>query len=131
MSSPDMSSGDEAAVAHQPWKSDEEIAVHTHTTSQPSPENTQVFSKDIALYRQGRGLVETKKQLDDSLTKWGTAAHCSKLIKHTTQLVATWWQAAQAADAQQDAPHAPEDPIEIHSDCISDDDELSSHSDLD
>ena len=81
------------------------------------------------LYRQGRGLVETKKQLDDSLTKWGTAAHCSKLIKHTTQLVATWWQAAQAADAQQDAPHAPEDHIEIHSDCISDDDEHSSHSD--
>ena len=40
-----MSSGDEPAVAHQPGKSDEEIAVHTQTTSQPSPENTHVSQK--------------------------------------------------------------------------------------
>ena len=39
-----MSSGDEPAVA-QPGKSDEEIAVHTQTTSQPSPENTHVSQK--------------------------------------------------------------------------------------
>jgi hypothetical protein len=50
---------------------------------------------------------------------------------HTTQLVATWWQAAQAADAQQHAPHAPENSIEIHSESAISGASDDSHSDDD
>ena len=50
------------------------------------------------LYLKGRGLVETKNQLNASLTKWGTSAHCTKLIAHATKQVKTWWDAAQRAD---------------------------------
>jgi hypothetical protein len=46
-------------------------------------------------FRQGRSLQETKNQLQASLTKWGTAEHCSKLIAHTTKLVKTWWDSAR------------------------------------
>jgi len=51
------------------------------------------------LFRKGRGLIETQEQLEASLTKWGTAEHCSKLIAHTTRLVRKWWDAAQQAEA--------------------------------
>ena len=50
-------------------------------------------------YRQGRSLQETKEQLQASLTKWGNAEHCSKLIAHTTKLLKTWWESARRADA--------------------------------
>jgi transposase len=49
-------------------------------------------------YRQGRSLQETKDQLQASLTKWGNAEHCSKLIAHTTKLLKTWWDSARRAD---------------------------------
>ena len=69
------------------------------------------------LYRQGRGLVETKTQLNESLTKWGTATHCSKLIAHATKQVKTWWEAARRADAQDaEAPIF----IDVNSDSVSD-----------
>ena len=50
------------------------------------------------LFRKGRGLVETQQQLEASLTKWGTAEHCSKLIAHTTRLTRKWWDTAQQAE---------------------------------
>jgi hypothetical protein len=79
------------------------------------------------LYRQGRGLVETTKQLNASLTKYGTAEHCSKLIAHTTKLVRTWWEQVQRADAQ--AADVP-DIVEINSErSVSDDADDMSHSD--
>ena len=51
------------------------------------------------LFQKGRGLIETQEQLEASLTKWGNAEHCSKLIAHTTRLVRKWWDAAQQAEA--------------------------------
>jgi len=84
------------------------------------------------LYRNGRGLVETKLQLNDSLTKWGTAAHCSKLIAHATKQVRTWWEAARRADAvDAEAPIIINDdaeaPIIINdeSDSVSDSSEIN------
>ena len=81
------------------------------------------------LYRNGRGLVETKQQLNDSLTKWGTAAHCSKLIAHATKQVRTWWEAARRADAvDAEAPIV----INVESDSVSDesDSDMSQSSDI-
>jgi hypothetical protein len=75
------------------------------------------------LYLQGRGLVETTRQLNASLTKYGTAEHCSKLIAHTTKLVRTWWDEVQHADAQE--ANAPEvETINVSDNSISND-ELS------
>ena len=72
------------------------------------------------LYRNGRGLVETRQQLNDSLTKWGTATHCSKLIAHATKQVRTWWEAARRADAvDADVTEAPI-VINVESDSVSD-----------
>jgi hypothetical protein len=81
------------------------------------------------LYRQGRGLVETKTQLNESLTKWGTATHCSKLIAHATKQVRTWWEAARRADAQDaEAPNV----IDVISDSMSDENDSGvSHSSID
>ena len=79
------------------------------------------------LYRSGRGLLETTRQLNASLTKYGTAEHCSKLIAHTTKLVRSWWEEAQRADARE--TDAPEVVINVPSDSMSD--EEMSHSDSD
>ncbi len=79
-------------------------------------------------FRQGRSLQETKNQLQASLTKWGTAEHCSKLIAHTTKLVKTWWDSARRADAAEEL-NADEDVIVCDSDASDDDDEkFSVHS---
>ncbi len=84
------------------------------------------------LYRNGRGLVDTTQQLNDSLTKWGTATHCSKLIAHATKQVKTWWEAARRADAvDADVTEAP-NAINVESDSVSDenDSEMSQSSDI-
>jgi hypothetical protein len=79
-------------------------------------------------FRQGRSLQETKNQLQASLTKWGTAEHCSKLIAHTTKLVKTWWDSARRADAAEEL-NADEDVIVCDADASDDDDgQFSVHS---
>jgi len=79
------------------------------------------------LYRQGRGLVETTKQLNESMTKYGTAEHCSKLIAHTTKLVRTWWEDVKRAEAQEnDAPEPV--GINVHSDNSISSEEMSQSS---
>ena len=63
-----------------------------------------------------------------SLTKWGTAEHCSKLIAHTTKLVKTWWDSARRADAAEEL-NADADVIVCDSDDSDDDDgQFSVHS---
>ena len=82
-----MSSGDEPAVAHQPWKSDEDIPVHTHTTSPPSPENTQVVSKEIARYRRGRGSASAPSAANSPAA--GRACFDARLENLTKRLLNT------------------------------------------
>jgi hypothetical protein len=87
-----------------------------------------VKNEVASLFKQGRSLQETRTQLEASLTKWGTQAHCSKLIAHTTKQVKTWWDSARQADSAAEATQQSIQDIESDDNNSDDDDRFSVHS---